>query len=53
MVAAQLDVSIAQAMIRLRGYSFANDRPLIEVAQDVVARRLRLDTLSGDMDPGP
>ncbi|HKY47646.1 MAG TPA: GAF and ANTAR domain-containing protein [Acidimicrobiia bacterium] len=53
MVAAQLDVSIGQAMIRLRGYSFANDRPLIEVAQDVVARRLRLDTLSGDMDPGP
>ena len=53
MVAAQLDVSIAQAMIRLRGYSFGNDRPLIEVAQDVVARRLRLDTLSGDLDAGP
>ncbi len=33
MVAVQLDVSIAQAMIRLRGYSFANDRPLTEVAR--------------------
>jgi hypothetical protein len=43
MVAVQLDVSIAQAMIRLRGYSFANDRPLTEVAGDVVARRLRFD----------
>lgn len=53
MVAVQLDVSIGQAMIRLRGYSFANDRPLIEVAQDVVARRFRFDPQSGDMDPGP
>ena len=43
MVAVQLNVSIAQAMIRLRGYSFGNDRPLTEVAADVVARRLRLD----------
>lgn len=53
MVAVQLDVSVAQAMIRLRGYSFANERPLIEVAQDVVARRLRFDPRSGDMDSGP
>lgn len=53
MVAAQLDVSIAQAMIRLRGYSFSNDRPLTEVAQDVVARRLRFNALSGEKDPGP
>jgi hypothetical protein len=53
MVAVQLDVSIAQAMIRLRGYSFANDRPLTEVAQDVVARRLRFDALTGEKEPGP
>jgi GAF domain-containing protein len=52
MVAAQLEVSIGQAMIRLRGYSFANDRPLTDVAQDVVARRLRFNALSGEMDPG-
>ncbi|MGZ5385679.1 MAG: GAF and ANTAR domain-containing protein [Acidimicrobiia bacterium] len=43
MVAVQLDVGIAQAMIRLRGYSFSSDRPLTEVARDVVARRLRFD----------
>ena len=43
MVAVQLNVSIAQAMIRLRAYSFGNDRPLTEVAGDVVARRLRFD----------
>jgi GAF domain-containing protein len=53
MVAAQLDVTIAQAMIRLRGYSFANDRPLPEVAQDVVARRLRFDARIGEKGPGP
>lgn len=52
MVAAQLEVTIAQAMIRLRGYSFGNDRPLIEVAQDVVARRLRFEA-EGEEDPGP
>jgi hypothetical protein len=43
MVAVQLNVSIAQAMIRLRGYSFSSDRPLTEVAEDVVARRHRFD----------
>ena len=53
MVAAQLDVSIAQAMIRLRGYSFGSDRPLTEVAQDVVARRLRFDARNGEKDFGP
>lgn len=52
MVAAQLDISIAQAIVRLRGYSFANERPLPEVARDVVARRLRFDTRTGDSDPG-
>ena len=53
MVAVQLDVSIAQAMVRLRGYSFGNDRPLTEVAQDVVARRLRFDARTGEKDPRP
>lgn len=41
MVAAQLDVNVAQALIRLRGHAFGHGRPLSEVAQDVVARRLR------------
>ena len=43
MVAAQLDVSVGQALIRLRAYAFGNDRPLAQVAEDVVARKLRLD----------
>jgi hypothetical protein len=41
MVAAQLDVNVAQALIRLRGYAFGHGQPLREVAEDVVARRLR------------
>jgi GAF domain len=43
MVAAQLDSSVGQALFRLRAHAFGNDRPLPEVARDVVARRLRFD----------
>lgn len=53
MVAAQLEVSIAQGLIRLRGHAFGNDRALAEVAGDVVARRLRFDAASGEKDPSP
>jgi hypothetical protein len=53
MVAAQLDVRVGQALIRLRAYAFGNDRPLGEVAEDVVARTLRFDVRSGEKDPGP
>ena len=41
MVAAQLGVNLSEALIRLRGYAFANDRQVTEVARDVVARRIR------------
>lgn len=53
MVAAQLEVTVAQALIRLRAYAFGNDRPLSEVARDVVDRRLRFDAQSGEKDPAP
>jgi hypothetical protein len=43
MVAAQLDVSVSQAVVRLRAHAFANDRRLDDVAQDVVERRLRFE----------
>jgi hypothetical protein len=43
MVAVQLDVDVDVALIRLRGYAFGHDRPLLEVAHEVVARRLRLE----------
>jgi hypothetical protein len=43
MVSAQLDRSVGEALIRLRGYAFGNDRPLTDVARDVVARTLRFN----------
>jgi GAF domain-containing protein len=51
MVAAQLDVSVGQALIRLRAYAFGNDRSLTGVAEDVVGRRLRFDQRNGEVDP--
>jgi len=41
MVSAQLDVSVAEALVRLRAYAFAHDRGLTDVAKDVGGRRLR------------
>lgn len=51
MVAAQLDVTVGQALIRLRAHAFGNDRPLTDVARDVVARVLRFDTENGEKHP--
>jgi hypothetical protein len=53
MVSAQLDVGVGQALIRLRAYAFGRDRPLADVAADVVGRRLRFDDRSGQKDMGP
>ena len=53
MVAAQLDISVGQAMIRLRAYAFGNNRSLVEVARDVVNRTLRFDELDGEQDSSP
>jgi hypothetical protein len=43
MVSVQLGVSVTEALIRLRAYAFGHDRPLGDVARDVVARALRLE----------
>ena len=42
MVSAQLGVNVTEAMLRLRAYAFSHGRSLASVAEDVVARRLRL-----------
>ena len=41
MVSAQLDVTVGEALIRMRAFAFAHDRPLLTVAGEVVTRRLR------------
>jgi hypothetical protein len=51
MVSVQLGVSVAQALIRLRAYAFANSRSLPDVANDVVAKLLRFDAESGQTNP--
>jgi hypothetical protein len=41
MVSAQLEVTVGEALVRIRAFAFAHDRPLATVAEDIVARRLR------------
>lgn len=50
MVAVQLKVTVGQALVRLRAHAFGNERALTDVAQDVVARRLRFDDGAGRSD---
>ena len=54
MLIVQLGVTAAVALIRLRAYAYAHDRRLVEVAGDVVARRLRFhrDSDADDGDSG-
>jgi hypothetical protein len=41
-VSVQENISITEALIRLRAFAYSHDRPLAEVAQDVIVHRLRL-----------
>jgi hypothetical protein len=45
MVSVQLGVSVGEALVRIRAYAFSSDRPLTEVAHDVIDRRLHFDQL--------
>lgn len=50
MISAQLEVKVAEGLIRLRAFAFGNDRPLLDVAREVVARTLRFDSATGDQE---
>ncbi|MGP0031208.1 MAG: GAF and ANTAR domain-containing protein [Acidimicrobiales bacterium] len=52
MVAVQLSLSVGEALVRLRAFAFANDRGVTEVAEDVVARRIRFDDAPGGAGSG-
>ena len=43
MVSGQLEVSVAEALIRLRASAFAQNRSVTDLAEDVVARRLHYE----------
>lgn len=44
MLAVQLKISVEDAFLRLRAHAYSRRRPLLEVARDVLERRLRLDS---------
>lgn len=48
MVSVQLEVSIGEALVRLRAHAFRTDRLLADVAQGVVDRQLRLADAGGE-----
>jgi len=43
MIAAQLEETVSNALARLRAAAFGSGRPVYEIAQDVVQRRVRFD----------
>jgi len=43
MIAAQIQVDVDEALVRLRAHSFATDQPIREVAEAVVTGQLRFD----------
>jgi len=58
MVSVQLDVTLGEALVRMRAAAFAENRPLDIVAADVVARRIRFqppedDPIYNRLGPGP
>ncbi len=51
MVAAQLDVSVSQSLVRLRAHAFANDVPLAKVARAIVDRTMRFSKPDSEETP--
>jgi len=43
MISAQLQITVGQALIRLKAHAFGNGRALPAVARDVISRKLRFD----------
>lgn len=43
MLSVQLDLSVGDALSRLRAYAYAESRPINDVAQEIVERRLRIE----------
>jgi hypothetical protein len=52
MVSVQLQIPVAEALLRIRAHAFADSRPLGVVAGDIVARRLRLADDRDDLPDG-
>jgi hypothetical protein len=48
MGAAELEIGLDEALVRLRSRAFAEDRSVLELARDVVARNIRFDDPYGE-----
>jgi hypothetical protein len=44
MVAQQLSVSMSDALAVMRGHALAQEIPLTQVAEEVISRKIRMDT---------
>ncbi|WP_420033270.1 GAF and ANTAR domain-containing protein [Streptomyces sp. cg28] len=53
MISIQLGTTLEEALVRLRAFAYSSDRSLGDVAEDVVARRLRFDAILDDDGYGP
>lgn len=47
MVSVQLDVGVGEALVALRAHAFSSNRPLVDIAGDVLSRRLRFGEDNG------
>ncbi|HZX54480.1 MAG TPA: ANTAR domain-containing protein, partial [Ilumatobacteraceae bacterium] len=43
-VSEQLGIAVDEAFLRLRAVAFATDRPLADLARDVIARKIRVES---------
>lgn len=51
MISVQAGIPLPQALLRLRAYAYRHGRPILEVAEDVVARRLDFRNDGPEPDP--
>lgn len=43
MLSAQLEIDVKDALVRIRAHAYTSNRPVNEIAQEIVSRRLRLE----------
>jgi hypothetical protein len=48
MISEQLHIGIDEALLRLRASAFVMERPIADLAGDIVARKIRLEAWTGD-----
>ncbi|MEC4018561.1 GAF and ANTAR domain-containing protein [Streptomyces sp. H27-D2] len=52
MLSVHLRIPLEQALLRLRAHAYSHDRPILDVAHDIITNRLRLDADTPHPPPG-